>query len=214
MSSARNYCFTLFQYSKPLFTELPDWANYIVYQEEKAGGTDRLHLQGYINLKKAQRMSFLKKQLGNTVHLETCRGTATQNKEYCTKEDTRIDGPWEFGVMAEKGSNKRKIMEQYKDNPEEMMLEDPKLYRRCLARDMNERFKEHILPDMNRPWQVIIEHLLLKFADDNRVIFWIYGSEGNEGKTTWAKKKIQEGWKYSRGGSGDKIGRASCRERV
>ena len=104
-------------------------------------------------------------------------------------------------MSIEKGSNKRKMMEKFEDDPEELQIKDPKIYRRCLAIKVNNEFRSLQLPLMNRPWQVVIEHLL-RTEPDSRTIFWIYGSEGNEGKTTWAKKKVQEGWYYSRGGKG------------
>ena len=40
----------------------------------------------------------MKNLLGSDrIHLETAQGTKDQNIKYCSKEDTRIDGPWEFG---------------------------------------------------------------------------------------------------------------------
>ena len=38
-----------------------------------------------------------KNYIGSTAHIEKSRGTPRQNKDYCTKSDTRICGPWEWG---------------------------------------------------------------------------------------------------------------------
>jgi len=37
------------------------------------------------------------------IHLENANGTAAQNKVYCTKEETRSEGPWEFGEPTSQG---------------------------------------------------------------------------------------------------------------
>ena len=206
MSLAKNWCFTLYEYtSVPVYESLPEWATYMVFQEEKCPKTERLHIQGYVQLVSQKRMTAMKKIMNsNTVHLSIARGSAKQNRLYCMKEETRNAGPWEYGEYIEKGSNKRKIMEKYKEDPDELRITDPKVYRRCLVADMNEDFKKIKLPTFDRPWQLIIDHML-KSEPDNRTIYWIYGSVGNEGKTTWAKGKVLDNWFYSRGGSGDRI---------
>ena len=94
-------------------------------------------------------------------------------------------------------------MERFQEDPEELRLADPKLYRRCLATKVNSEFSSLVLPVPDRPWQLVAQKVLDQGPDD-RTIIWVYGSEGNEGKTTWAKIKIQEGWFYSRGGKGEK----------
>lgn len=70
---------------------------YLVYQLE-LGAEGTLHFQGYVRYAKRLRLSTAKGFLHPTAHLELARGTEQANKEYCTKEDTRVDGPWEFGV--------------------------------------------------------------------------------------------------------------------
>ncbi|CCH63354.1 Rep [Cuban alphasatellite 1] len=204
MAKSRNYCFTLFSYVLPLFNSLPDWANYLVFQEEESPSTGRRHIQGYVNLKSPQSFSFLKKKLGDGVHLEQARGSASCNRDYCRKTDSRVSGPWEFGILAEQGSKKRKTMESFQEDPEELRLSDPKLYRRCLATRVNTEFAGLVLPVLDRPWQLLVEKVLDEGPDD-RTIIWVYGSQGNEGKTTWAKSKVQAGWFYSRGGKGENI---------
>lgn len=198
-SRVRRWCFTLFDYELPLFEALPDWACYLVYQEELTPSTAVPHLQGFVVCKTPARMEAMKKRLGISVHLEAARGTSTEAANYCKKEESRIQGPWEYGVLVEQGSGKRKLVARYQEDPEDLRLEDPKAYRRVLAYHVNQEFKNLELPDFTRPWQVVLKNYIDK-EPDSRSIYWVFGSEGNEGKTTFSKKLIQEGWFYSRGG--------------
>lgn len=86
----------------------PEAADYMVYQLEKCPKTARLHLQGYLHLDKKVRLAAFKKMPHpwDTAHFEQCKGTPAQNKAYCTKEESRVDGPWELGVMPA-GQGKR-----------------------------------------------------------------------------------------------------------
>nr|WOR75575.1 alpha V1 [Tomato leaf curl Virudhunagar alphasatellite] len=189
MSQSRNWCFTLFKFLLPLFSSLPDWANYLIFQEEELRYTKRKHIQGYVNLKRPQRFSFLKKKLPDGTYMALCRSSASSNRDYCTKDATRTAGPWEIILILKTWSNKRKTMENSIIDPEELRLADPKLYRRCLATRVNSEFSGLVLPVLDRPWQCVAQKILDQGPDD-RTIIWVYGSEGNEGKTTWAKKKI------------------------
>lgn len=47
-------------------------------------------------------MANLKRRCNNA-HFEPCRGTQAQNIAYCTKEDSRIDGPWRYGEPTASG---------------------------------------------------------------------------------------------------------------
>jgi len=79
------------------------YLEYAVWQKEKgAEGTE--HLQGYVILDRLQRISGMKK-IHKTAHWEGRQGTHAQAKAYCTKEDTRVAGPWEIGEepVAEQG---------------------------------------------------------------------------------------------------------------
>lgn len=77
------------------FTEI----SYIIYQKEEAG---QCHLQGYIELSK--QMSFRKVGSKFAWHIESRRGTQQQAIEYCSKDDTRIDGPFSWGEKKQQGS--------------------------------------------------------------------------------------------------------------
>ena len=40
----------------------------------------------------------MKRDICKETHWEATKGTLEQNIAYCTKESTRVDGPWEFGT--------------------------------------------------------------------------------------------------------------------
>lgn len=97
--SSRAWCFTI---NNPKDDTSPQTWNYeyLVYQKEKGeSGTE--HLQGYVYLRRS-RLTGMKK-LDATAHWEPARGTPEENKKYCTKDEGRIAGPWEFGTMPKQG---------------------------------------------------------------------------------------------------------------
>jgi len=75
---------------------------YGVYQIERGHGTPEnpegtLHLQGYLRFSSNKRLSYLKR-LHPTAHWEKRRSTHVKAREYCTKEDTRVSEPVEWGT--------------------------------------------------------------------------------------------------------------------
>ncbi|AKE44322.1 replicase [Apteryx rowi circovirus-like virus] len=99
MSKARHWCFTL---NNP--DDEPDLSDtniqYAIYQMEIAPHTDTPHFQGYIILFKKQRLAWVRAVLPRA-HWEIARGTPSQNRDYCTKPDTRIGEPSELGLFPE-----------------------------------------------------------------------------------------------------------------
>lgn len=75
---------------------LQDVAKYLVFQTEK-GDNGTTHYQGYIELKKPMRVVALHKLVTKDVWFRERNGTRVQARNYCMKEDTRTDGPWEYG---------------------------------------------------------------------------------------------------------------------
>lgn len=73
---------------------------YAVWQKEQ-GEAGTPHLQGYIQYKTAKRFSTLKRRYPR-FHFEVARGSAEQNRKYCTKEP-RLGGPWTVGECPQQG---------------------------------------------------------------------------------------------------------------
>lgn len=79
---------------------------YAVFQLEK-GEQGTPHYQGYIQLAQRKRLTWLKDKINNSAWWKACDGNGEQNEAYCTKEETRIQGPWRFGDPYTVGKGRR-----------------------------------------------------------------------------------------------------------
>lgn len=95
--SSRFWCFTLNNYTKEDEEAIANWTvNYVIYGRE-VGESGTPHLQGYMELDKKVRMSYVKKNYHQTMHLEMRRGKQSEAIDYCTKEGDVV----EHGVKSE-----------------------------------------------------------------------------------------------------------------
>lgn len=121
MSYTKNWCFTI---NNPSDKEihlfridgLPSTVSYCIWQVER-GEEGTRHVQGFVQFSAKKRLAQVKKleytytldsvptvlKLFDRAHLEPMQGTAEQARDYCKKEDTRIEGPWELGHITTKG---------------------------------------------------------------------------------------------------------------
>lgn len=66
------------------------------------------HAQVYIVMTSPVRPSFIKNLYNDqTLHVEICRGNHDQCKAYCSKEESRFEGPWTIGNEDELGQGAR-----------------------------------------------------------------------------------------------------------
>lgn len=72
---------------------------YMVWQIERCPATGKLHLQGYMEFESNVFRRYLQRffENGQTLHAEARLGTREGCIRYCTKEETRVMGPWEYG---------------------------------------------------------------------------------------------------------------------
>ena len=70
---------------------------YLIYQKEQ-GESGTPHFQGYVEFTSRVTFRQAKTVIHERAHLERRRGNAVQARDYCKKEDGRLDGPWEFGT--------------------------------------------------------------------------------------------------------------------
>lgn len=90
---SRRWCFTLNNPDGQL-----DFADsrvrLAVWQLELAPETGTPHFQGYINFENNPRLSVVKAVIRGEPHCEPARGTHEECVAYCTKEESRVEGPW------------------------------------------------------------------------------------------------------------------------
>lgn len=109
MVKARRFCFTINDYDfgadngAGLITALPKGVRYVIWQHEKVAHD---HLQGYIRFENTTSHGTLIQLLGHHAHYETAKGTEAECKAYCSKPESRVAGPWEFGVPLQEGESK------------------------------------------------------------------------------------------------------------
>lgn len=173
------YCFTLNnptadEYGFLIEGDLDERLTYCVFQLE-IGSEGTQHLQGYVQLSTRSTMQTVKAILGSTrIHLISARGTDEENENYCTKEESRIEGPYRHG--------ERKVMAGQRGKSDTLLALTKKLKEGTSVRDAvfeNDeflstfcRYKSGILSIES--WcqeknQEILEHF------DNE---WIYGEPG------------------------------------
>nr|UBJ25910.1 replication-associated protein [Red panda feces-associated circular DNA virus 17] len=85
---------------------------FVFQLEEGANGTE--HFQGYVELKRSERMTKVKELIGENPHMEAAEGKKESNLKYCTKEEGRKEGPWIWGTCTEKkGQGKRTDLDDF-----------------------------------------------------------------------------------------------------
>jgi len=109
MSQRRCYMFTVFfqEEEDPPLLPVEDWpeVQYCIYQLEMCPMSRRLHYQGYIELTTAKRITTLQSHYVGLerAHFEARAGTQEQAIAYCSKQESKMDGPWIHGVCKQQG---------------------------------------------------------------------------------------------------------------
>lgn len=102
-SQAKFWLFTINNPQNCSFQDIP--CQYMIWQLEIGTKEGVTHIQGYICFSTNMRFSTLKKLFeeygGHQPHLEIRRGKHSEAKGYCSKKDTRQDGPYESGDDSE-----------------------------------------------------------------------------------------------------------------
>lgn len=76
---------------------------YCAFQREKGEKTGTEHIQGFIVFSIGKRFATIKNYFP-TAHIEAVKGSNVQARDYCTKSETRVSGPYELGTFAEERS--------------------------------------------------------------------------------------------------------------
>lgn len=194
----------VFTINNPSDPQLPTLWNNVkdsIWQlEEGENGTE--HLQGFVRFTKAHSLTACKKH-DATAHWEPCAAPAAA-VEYCSKEETRVDGPWTIGTP--KGvQGKRQDLEsavaaiKAGTLVHDIVAENPSLLRVKRALDEFAREErnikgkesmEQLVAKQNlRPWQQQLFDILEGDTDD-RTMIWVHEPIGNVGKSSFCNHSI------------------------
>lgn len=113
---------TLSKVFEEKINKLQDFCKYYAMQLEKCPETGRYHIQGYLHVKKKCGISSIIQKFKDcedawfwcNPHFEKCKSTHLHCLNYCTKEDTRVLGPWVWPLdyKEEKGKGKRSDLDK------------------------------------------------------------------------------------------------------
>lgn len=209
MNRARAYTFTLFCNDVELENcrdELMAHCKFVVFQKERAPTTLREHYQGYLFLEGHNGLSrntlFARIPCLKGAHLEPARGTPGDNVAYCTKEETRIEGPWTFGDIPAVGRPKVKhsledavaLLEECSYDLDVLARTSTvifgKFHRQLEAIASRCQPKPQVSIDQLRPWQQYVKDLVAS-DPDSRSVNWFVDPVGGQGKTLMAKYLVQ-----------------------
>jgi len=193
--TTKNYVFTLNNPTAPILFN-PDVHNCLVYQLER-GENGTPHYQGYVEFKRRLSLQNAKRHVHEGAHLERRLGTRAQAIAYATKEDTRTEGPWQFGNL-ESTQGKRSDIKEFKEwffaqkrTIDECVDEHPEIvakYPRFLSTlESVVRRRNFNTPEFtpNAGWQTELV-TYLSTPPSAREIYWIYDEIGGHGKSYFA----------------------------
>lgn len=165
--------------------EIPtEKVKYAVWQLERGEKTQKDHLQGYIEFHAQMTMTAMKK-IHSTANWQERKGTQQQVIDYCTKEETRVDGPWTIGELKKQGqrTDLEQVAEALNDGatPREIIAD----YGAVALKYQN---------NINRIYQIL--SLDREYNHHECRGIWIYAPSGN-GKTTYARSAYPGAYKKS-----------------
>lgn len=104
MSGGKRWCFTIKFIDDVKIGYTPETMQYLVYQVEVGEEKGYKHFQGYVEWLEPHELVDMQRKLGRDAKYARARGSAEQNRKYCTKEASRWaderGGPFEYGHAA------------------------------------------------------------------------------------------------------------------
>ena len=186
----RRYCITInnpeetdeqmFEYLKNI-----EHIKYFIFSREQGKKEGTIHFQMFLIFTIGKRFLTIKK-LFPKAHIEPAKGSNNQNRDYCSKGDTHISGPFEYGEFAEERgrTDLRNFFDMVNAGASDYELQClfPKLYEKNVSKLPSFR-NAKIMSDYGK-----------KLRED-LIVTYIYGSTG-VGKTYCIMKKYDNGSFY------------------
>lgn len=174
---------------------------YIGAQLERCPTTHRLHVQCFVKFITKVRKSFIQKITGTSTHCKYVEVEHAEAINYGLKLDTRVEGPFEFGIKPKavdrsaKGGQRTK--EQWEEVRKVIVSNDRKAVPVDLVikHNLDSRFDRLKAFWTDAPVKAdspaFIPNdwgLLMPYANIKQKHYWIFSSAPNRGKTTFAKR--------------------------
>lgn len=192
MSRAKNWCFTLNNYTQADVDRLANLgtsAAYVVFGRE-VGENGTPHLQGFIAFDERKRLQQVKAVIGGNPHVEVARNIPAAI-QYCKK-----DGDFEEVGELPGGQGRRSDLDSFKEavkgglmSLKEIRETHSEVYskhRRFVYEYLADHSPDKVLEDhVKTPWQRELDDILAEDADDRTVVF-VVDYQGNAGKSWYA----------------------------
>ena len=191
--TSRNWLFTSYKTEENFDFSENESVRYAIWQKEKCPTTNREHWQGYIEFNNGYRMAYVKNILRDgAAHLEQRRGTREQARDYCSKEESRLEGPFIYGEFEKGGQGQRNDLRAQAEIIKDIHRENPKTSLQVIA----ERHPEFILK-YARGVQTLLQNLPQATRTEETKCILIVGPPGT-GKSTWVRNNYPGSfWKQS-----------------
>lgn len=172
MARARNYCFTINNYTSEDLNYLREIeCKYIVVGHE-VGELGTPHMQGFIALNSAKTFPAMIKYMPERAHIERCNGTPAQNITYCKKDGN---------IIIEKGQAPAQGTRSDLDNVRDVIKNTSKM--------------REVVEVATSYQSVRMAEVYLSYHEKKRnwkpIVKWYYGETGS-GKTKTAYEELGE----------------------
>lgn len=191
-ASARDWMLTLRKqdcdsasHLQQIFTDLAVVS--AVFQMEQGEKSGYQHWQAFVRFKSQKRFATFKRQLSAaglaTAHIEPRRGSVAQAVAYCSKEETRLEGPYYFGDSID--VKDRRGHRSDLDRLREMVLDDGMSVDEILLSDASvsaaryTQYLRDLVQARDRQHTAQFRHL---------EVVYLYGRPG-VGKSRWAMQQ-------------------------
>lgn len=173
--------------------------NYYLFQLENCPKTNRIHAQGFLQLETKNTITWMKSNINSSCHFEICKKNIQTNIDYCSKEESRVDGPWHKGNLVLQGqrSDISDTMEYVKGKTtlsSDIINSTTYLkYHKGIEKIIENNKHEEITSEMNNLYSIFVLNNHQQFFFDllknqsNRTINWIWDEVGNIGKSEFGK---------------------------
>lgn len=205
----KNWCVTIFEFFGVDINTLKSFPKlkYGVINHEICPDTSRGHLQCYFEFDSSVRFSHIQNYFKTVkLHCEGRKGTAIQARDYCLKEESRLEGsePLVWGTLSTdrlKSSSGCHMIQWIKDNSKDCTFTDYM----CEFGDEYLRYGNN----MEKMWNhhkvkkktfrhgslrdIQVDMINLMENQNDRVVPWIYDKDGGLGKSTLCDYLLDRG---------------------